>query len=70
MCMWLVLTPGREPEAGLASESEVSARFEAMPASLRDALMPFQREVRDVVPGDGYPCDASKLSMLWMLSAA
>lgn len=42
-----VLTPGREPEADLATESEVSARFAAMPVSLKDALMPFQREVRD-----------------------
>lgn len=56
-CAWLcaymrlllpdaLIVPCREPEAGLAPEPEVSARFNNMPASLRDALMPFQREVR------------------------
>lgn len=51
LCMWCVAATClcmcvREPDAGLCPQPEVSARFEAMPASLRDALMPFQREVR------------------------
>lgn len=30
----------------MVPEVDVSAHFKAMPASLREALMPFQREVR------------------------
>jgi methionine synthase I (cobalamin-dependent) len=46
-CVWCC----REPDAGLLAASEVASRYEAMPASLREALMPFQREVRCIVGG-------------------
>lgn len=47
---YLCCTPGaalptpRDPQQGAAPAAEVAARFAAMPASLRGALMPFQRQ--------------------------